>query len=102
MASNMSIACSFASITSVISQADNGNLNISQLVDSCPQICSLAWGTGNPDLSGIGVFSSPFPLPDIIAYMVVDLHLLYHSADPDLDLWAPFHLSLVGYEEMGG
>ncbi|KAF1833253.1 hypothetical protein BDW02DRAFT_570236 [Decorospora gaudefroyi] len=36
----------------------NTTSNITSLVQACPQQCNLAWGTGNPDLSGIGVFIS--------------------------------------------
>lgn len=32
--------------------------NITTAVGVCPEKCSLAWGTGSPDLSGIGVFAS--------------------------------------------
>jgi len=32
--------------------------NITHQVLYCPQNCNLAWGSGNPDLSGIGVFWS--------------------------------------------
>jgi len=48
-------SCSFPSIYQVLAEADKGNLNITQVVQRCQNICSLAWGVGNPDLSGIGV-----------------------------------------------
>ncbi|RBR18130.1 uncharacterized protein FIESC28_06196 [Fusarium coffeatum] len=32
--------------------------NVTTAVEACPEKCSLAWGKGNPDLSGIGVFVS--------------------------------------------
>ncbi|KDR77333.1 hypothetical protein GALMADRAFT_442853 [Galerina marginata CBS 339.88] len=47
-------SCSFPSINDVLAQAGMGELNITTTVNSCPGICTLAWGTGNPDLSGIG------------------------------------------------
>lgn len=50
-----STSCNFSSITEVIAQADAGKLNITTIVASCQGICTLAWGTGNPDLSGIGI-----------------------------------------------
>jgi hypothetical protein len=46
--------CAFTSINDVLAKADMDHLNITTLVSSCPDICTLAWGTGNPDLSGIG------------------------------------------------
>jgi len=47
-------SCSFTSINDLFGQAEAGQLNITTIVSSCPGICSLAWGTGSPDLSGIG------------------------------------------------
>jgi hypothetical protein len=32
--------------------------NVTELIERCPQTCALAWGSGNPDLSGVGVFWS--------------------------------------------
>lgn len=29
--------------------------NVSLLVRTCPEICTLVYGSGNPDISGIGV-----------------------------------------------
>lgn len=57
---NGTYSCSFPSIGSLLATAEAGNLNITQLVQSCPNVCSLAWGTGNPDLSGIGVSAIPW------------------------------------------
>jgi len=54
-------SCSFSSIYQVLAKADQGILNITQVVQSCQNICSLAWGVGNPDLSGIGVSKSDLP-----------------------------------------
>lgn len=54
-ATNVSPACFYSSIGAILDQADAGKLNVTQLAQQCPNICSLAWGTGNPDLSGIGV-----------------------------------------------
>jgi hypothetical protein len=44
----------FTSINDALTQANMGQLNITAYVAACPNICTLAWGTGNPDLSGIG------------------------------------------------
>jgi hypothetical protein len=32
--------------------------DVTELIERCPQTCALAWGSGNPDLSGVGVFWS--------------------------------------------
>jgi len=50
-----STACSFSSISQVLHLAETSSLNITTTVQNCPDICMLAWGIGNPDLSGIGV-----------------------------------------------
>ena len=52
---NDNLTCVFSSISQVLNEADAGSLNITKIVQICPNICSLAWGTGNPDLSGVGV-----------------------------------------------
>ncbi|KAF9479043.1 hypothetical protein BDN70DRAFT_932886 [Pholiota conissans] len=44
----------FSSINEALTQANMGKLNTTTYVAACPQICTIAWGTGNPDLSGIG------------------------------------------------
>ncbi|KAF3925241.1 hypothetical protein ABW20_dc0105034 [Dactylellina cionopaga] len=51
---NTTASCDFPSINSVLAEADQSLLNITTVVAACPEICSLAWGAGNPDLSGIG------------------------------------------------
>ena len=50
--------CSITSITDLLNKADGNLLNITTMIDLSPDICSLAWGKGNPDLSGIGVNTS--------------------------------------------
>ena len=50
-----STACLFSSINQVLHKAETSGLNITTTIQNCPDICTLAWGTGNPDLSGIGV-----------------------------------------------
>lgn len=32
-----------------------GGINLTALVDYCENTCQIAWGSPNPDLSGIGV-----------------------------------------------
>jgi len=50
--------CSITSITDLLNKADGNLLNITATIDLCPDICSLAWGKGNPDLLGIGANTS--------------------------------------------
>lgn len=44
----------FSTINQALAQANADQLNITSFAAACPQVCTLAWGTGNPDLSGIG------------------------------------------------
>jgi hypothetical protein len=55
--SSPSACVSFTSstITDFLNEALDGSLNITGTVSACPEICKLVWGSGNPDLSGIGV-----------------------------------------------
>ncbi len=50
--------CLTTSISDLLDKADRNLLNLTTTIASCPDICTLAWGQGNPDLSGIGVFIS--------------------------------------------
>jgi len=52
---NGNLTCPFSSISQVLYDAETGNLNMTSTIHSCPDLCTLAWGSGNPDLSGIGV-----------------------------------------------
>ncbi len=47
--------CSITSIGDLLDKGDRNLLNITTTIAACPNICSLAWGKGNPDLSGIGL-----------------------------------------------
>ena len=47
--------CDFNSIQEFFEYAYEENLNITAEVQSCQKLCLLTYGTGNPDLSGIGV-----------------------------------------------
>ncbi|KAF7985916.1 hypothetical protein HWV62_43826 [Athelia sp. TMB] len=49
------VSCTFTSINDVLAQAEAGQLNITAAVSTCQGLCTLAWGVGNPDLSGIGL-----------------------------------------------
>ena len=46
--------CSINSINDLLDKATRNLLNVTTTIASCPDICTLAWGKGNPDLSGIG------------------------------------------------
>ncbi|KZP20585.1 hypothetical protein FIBSPDRAFT_537548 [Athelia psychrophila] len=48
-------SCSFPSINDLLVQAEAGQVNITTVVSTCEGICSIIWGAGNPDLSGIGL-----------------------------------------------
>jgi len=53
------LACSsFISLTDLLSQVQAAHINLTIQVRDCPDLCSLAWGSGNPDLSGVGVSST--------------------------------------------
>ena len=52
--SNSSCAADSISIDNLLAQAVKSGLNLTTTVTDCPEVCSLAWGNGNPDLSGIG------------------------------------------------
>jgi hypothetical protein len=52
--SNSSCISDTTSIDDLLAQVIKSGANITSTVAQCPQLCSLAWGNGNPDLSGIG------------------------------------------------
>lgn len=58
--------CDFDSIQEFFEYAYKENLNITAEVQSCQNLCLLTYGTGNPDLSGIGVSSMSFLLFPIL------------------------------------
>ncbi|TFK67435.1 hypothetical protein BDN72DRAFT_843032 [Pluteus cervinus] len=47
--------CGFPSPRILLAEIDVGRVNLTRFVRDCPEVCSIAWGTGNPDLSGMGV-----------------------------------------------
>jgi hypothetical protein len=51
--------CDFDKIDDFFSYANKNGLNITVEVQHCQNLCLLTYGTGNPDLSGIGV-SPPY------------------------------------------
>jgi len=53
---NNTLACSsFVSLTDLLSETQAAHVNLTIEVQVCPDLCTLAWGQGNPDLSGVGV-----------------------------------------------
>lgn len=63
MAHNIVVNCSElatrTSFSSYIATVKNATANNFALVEQCrPEVCNALWGSGNPDISGVGV-SSP-------------------------------------------
>jgi len=54
---NNSDPCAFPDRDSLLDRiaGDLDNYNISLLIDTCPDVCQYIYGSGNPDISGIGV-----------------------------------------------
>ncbi|KAK3331273.1 hypothetical protein B0H66DRAFT_546193 [Apodospora peruviana] len=52
--------CAFKSRGSMIEQLEHSweSYNVSLLVETCDSVCLLVYGTGNPDISGVGVMIS--------------------------------------------
>jgi len=50
-------SCAFDNLPELVQRVveDWAGYNISLLVDTCPGVCDLVYGSGNPDISGIGV-----------------------------------------------
>ena len=40
----------------VLKYGQKSNLTIEEMINLCPNVCALAYGNGNPDLSGQGVY----------------------------------------------
>ena len=53
------VTCDFDDITSLVGHIVHewAGYNLSLLVQTCPDTCILVYGSGNPDISGIGVSS---------------------------------------------
>lgn len=60
-AEGFAVTCNFTSISQVLASTTDPNANLTDLVKPCGNICSLAWGAGNPDLSGVGVGDTATP-----------------------------------------
>jgi len=67
------------SISDLLDKADRNLLNLTATIASCPDICTLAWGQGNPDLSGIGVFIS-YIMQAILTFLCGPILCLTYSA----------------------
>src|SRR5436305_14791041 len=54
---NDSDPCAFTDRNSLLDRvtSDWQDYNVSLLVETCAEVCVLVYGTGNPDISGIGV-----------------------------------------------
>ena len=49
------ILCNFASRADFVDWTNGTDVNIALAIESCKAICPLFYGTGNPDISGVGV-----------------------------------------------
>ena len=89
---NGNLTCSFSSISQVLYNTETGNLNITNTIQSCPNICTLAWGIGNPDLSGIGVRYTCLCIVEVLTnpYYVGE-HLIHSPDNACCDLGPAFH-----------
>ncbi|KAK5654662.1 hypothetical protein OQA88_6985 [Cercophora sp. LCS_1] len=58
MGDQASCGSNFTTITDFLNDAVAGSTNITEAVRQCPDVCDLVWGSGNPDLSGIGAYVS--------------------------------------------
>ncbi|KAF2427399.1 hypothetical protein EJ08DRAFT_651458 [Tothia fuscella] len=61
MASNstyIAAVCNYTLVGDVLNAAVKHNLSVAEIVRQCDGICALAWGIGNPDLSGVGAYIS--------------------------------------------
>ena len=60
--SNSSLPCGFTSPKDFLLFANNRSTVITQTITDCPQICNVFYGTGNPDIMGVGVRHPHRPL----------------------------------------
>ncbi|RKL08877.1 hypothetical protein BFJ70_g16732 [Fusarium oxysporum] len=82
-------SCAFDSLPELVKLVveDWAGYNISLLVDTCPGVCDLVYGSGNPDISGIGAMSS-YAIQGISSLLfgpILGILALYASSDPDSD-----------------
>ena len=92
--------CSITSIGDLLDKSDRNLLNITTTIAACPNICSLAWGKGNPDLSGIGLNIS-YIMQAILAVLCGPILALIYSfhdgsiEERTLDRLSDIHKSFV-------
>ncbi|KAH7233739.1 uncharacterized protein BKA55DRAFT_579881 [Fusarium redolens] len=82
-------SCAFDSLPELVKLVveDWAGYNISLLVDTCPGACDLVYGSGNPDISGIGAMSS-YAIQGISSLLfgpILGILALYASSDPYSD-----------------
>ena len=58
--SNSSLKCNFTSPKEFLHVANNQSAIITQVINDCPHVCNVFYGTGNPDIIGVGI-SRPLP-----------------------------------------
>ena len=68
----MNQTCDFSTLQQLLDTAAGGNFSINSTILTCPDICELAWGSGNPDLSGIGVSVEKAPVGNAVVYVQRD------------------------------
>ena len=49
------LECLFKTFDDVVHYKKEKNLTIEEIINFCPDVCTLAYGYGNPELSGQGV-----------------------------------------------
>ncbi|KAM7185563.1 hypothetical protein V8F20_011756 [Naviculisporaceae sp. PSN 640] len=86
------IQCDFEDLQQLVHHVIGVNrtsYNISRLVDTCPDVCDLVYGTGNPDISGIGaVISYTFQgVTSLIFGPLLAVLALYLGSDISADSW---------------
>ncbi|KAG9233399.1 hypothetical protein BJ875DRAFT_45376 [Amylocarpus encephaloides] len=69
MSTDPLLSCDFSSLNQMLANATATGANVTDIVKRCENVCSLAWGTGNPDLSGIGVNIS-YILQAVLVFLV--------------------------------
>jgi hypothetical protein len=55
MAQNSTSLCTFSTLEDAYKAIQSTATSVEDLVNQCPNVCTLAYGNGNPDLSGLGV-----------------------------------------------
>jgi hypothetical protein len=55
--SELNYESSFAAYVALMRNVTSQNLSLDSMVRCRPQICSVLYGVGNPDISGVGVIA---------------------------------------------